>query len=65
MIEPMLIDDLSIPEQAMAVCILVIALGVLGMIACAAEWLAHRLRRVPQQTMPVDWVPARDRRTHG
>lgn len=38
----MLIDDLSIPEQAMVVCLLVIALGVLGMIACAAEWIWDR-----------------------
>lgn len=61
MIEPMLIDDLTRIEQSMVLCLLVIAIGVLGMIACAAEWMAHRLRRAPQQTMPADWVPARTR----
>lgn len=38
----MLIDDLTVAEQAMAVCILVIALGVLGMVCCAAEWVWDR-----------------------
>lgn len=40
----MLIDDLTRIEQAMAVCLLVIALGVLGMIAGAVEWVWERLR---------------------
>lgn len=57
----MLIDDLTVAEQAMAVCILVIALGVLGMVGCAAEWVWNRAQR-RAQTMPADWVPARDRR---
>lgn len=59
----MLIDDLTRLEQAMAVCILVIALGVLGMIAGALEWVWDWIAQRRAQTMPADWVPAQKRIT--
>lgn len=59
----MLIDDLTRLEQAMAVCILVIALGALGMIGCAAEWVWDWIAQRRAQTMPADWVPAQKRIT--